>query len=126
MKSLVKILQKAKLKPEFSDGKRSKLTDEDYLEATARAFTSTDDEESQLIALLIEKEISKHKIAVVKTNYYGNGNLKTIKTGNYYLFGIGRTEDEILVWHQPIQITSGKNTIEIDQHNAEVVFSIDE
>ncbi len=124
--SFIKILQSANFKPEFSDGKHRKIKDEDYLQATAQAFISTDDEESQLIALLIEKEISKHKVATVQTNYWGIGNLKKVKTGNYYLFAIGRTEDQVLVWNQAVKIVSGNNLIEIDQHNADVVFEAEE
>ncbi len=41
------------------------------------------------------------------------------------MFGVGRTEDEFLVWNQPIKIVSGNHLIEVDQHNADVVFDIE-
>ena len=121
-KSLINILKDSGFKPEFLDGKEYKLEREDYLTATAAAFSS-DDEESVLIAFLIKEKISKHKIFAVKTDSSGQAAVKAIEAGNYYLFGIGKTEDEIFVWHLPIKIKSGRNTIEIDQYNAEVVFS---
>ncbi len=124
--SLVKILKTAKFKPVFLDRKRHRITDEDYLEATAKAFSSDKDEESQMVSLLIRNEITKHQISTAKTNYLGKGNFKAIKTGNYYLFAIAKTEDEVFVWNLPVEIKSGINSIEIDQYNAETVLSLDE
>lgn len=121
--SLVRILQKAKFKPEVTGEKHQKPTDEDYLEATARAFDSTD-EESELIALLIHQAISRHQIAKIETDRYGKGKARTIKAGSYFLFGIARTEDEVLVWNQPVKIVAGSNLIEIDQHDADVVLTL--
>ena len=46
--------------------------------------------------------------------------------GNFYIFGIGKTEDEIFVWHLVVDIKSCRNVIELDQYNAETVFSADE
>lgn len=123
--SLVNILKKAKFKPEFLDGKRRKLKASDYLTAAAKALSSGD-EESVLIALLIKTEISKHTILSLKTDYFGEANQKELKMGNYYIFGIGKTEDEIFVWHFIINIKSYNNIVELDQYNAETVFSVDE
>lgn len=124
-KSLVKILKDSGFKPEILDAKQSLLEDEDYLTATAKAFFS-EDEESTLVAFSIKREISKHKLFTVKTNRSGQAHVKAIKTGNYYLFGVGKIEDDVFVWHLPVEIKSGGNFIEIDQHNAEVVFSIND
>lgn len=124
-KSLINILKDSGFKPEYSDGKEYKLERADYLRATAAAFFS-DDEESVLITLLIKEEISKHNLFALKTDYAGQANVKALTTGNYCLFGISKTEDEIFVWHLPIEIKSGRNLIEIDQHNAEVIFSADQ
>ncbi len=60
--SLVKILKTANFKPVFLDRKRHRITDEDYLEATAKAFSSDKDEESQMVSLLIRNEITKHHV----------------------------------------------------------------
>ncbi len=120
-KSLVNILKDSGFKPEFEDGKQHKLEEEDYLTATAKAFSS-DDDESALITFLIKEKLSKHKLFVVKTDYSGRADIKALKTGDYYLFGFSKTNDEIFVWHLPIKIKSGRNVIEIDQHNADAVF----
>jgi hypothetical protein len=123
--SLINILKRSKFKPEFPDGKRHKLKESDYLTAAAKALSS-EDEESALIALLIKAEISKHKVLSLKTDYFGQANLKELKMGNYYMFGIGKTEDEIFVWHFVVDIKSCKNVIELDQYNAETIFSANE
>ncbi len=80
-KSLVNILKDSKFQPEFLDGKQHKLEENDYLSATAKAF-SFEDEESALIALLIKQEISKHKVVTVQTDYSGQANLKDLRMGN--------------------------------------------
>lgn len=121
-KSLVNILRDSNFKLEFEDKKQSSLQDEDYLTATAKAFAS-EDEESEIVALLIRKEISKHQLLTLKTNLRGQAKVKSVKAGNYYLFGIGKADDEIFVWHLPVNIKAGGNLIEIDQHNADAVFA---
>ncbi len=121
-KSLINILKDSGFKLESEDGKQYKLEEEDYLTATATAFTS-EDNGSAIIAFLIKEKISKHKLFTVKTEYLGQANIRVLKKGNYYLFGVGRTEDKVYIWHLPIEINSGRNLIEIDQHNADVVFS---
>ncbi len=124
-KSLVNILKDSGFKLEFEDGEQYKLEEEDYLTATAKAFLSEDDE-SAVIAFLIRDRISKRKLFAVKTDYLGRADVKALNTGNYYLFGVSKSDGEIFVWHLPIEIKSGGNLVEIDQHNADVVFSLDE
>ena len=124
-KSLVSILKDSNFKPESANGNQHELKDDDYLTATANAFSS-DDEESALMTLLIKKEISKHQVFSLKTDYYGQAKLKRLEMRNYYIFGVGRTEDEIFVWHSLVDIKSCSNVVELDQYNAEAVFSKDE
>jgi hypothetical protein len=124
-KSLVNILKDSGFEPEFEDGKQHRLEAEDYLTATRRAFFS-EDAESEVIAFLIRDRISKHKLLALKTDHSGQANVKAVKTGNYYLFGVSESGGEVFVWHLPIEIKLGENMIEIDQYNAEVVFSADE
>ncbi len=121
--SLVTILKESGFKPEFVDRKRhkSKLTDKDYLTATAAAFSSEDDE-SALIALLIKAGISKHKLFTLKTNRSGQANIKELGRGRYYVFGVGKMRDETFVWHFAVDVKSCANRIKIDQYNAEIVF----
>jgi len=125
-KSLIEILKKAHFKPEFPDGKQCQITDEDYLEAAANAFTAEKDEESKIVAFLINNAMAKHQRAVMHTNKFGKGKFEAVKTGSYYLFGVGRTNAEVFVWHSPIEITAGGVSIEINQNDAAVIFSIDD
>lgn len=124
-KSLVNILKDSGFQPEFSDGNQHKIEEEDYFNAIGNAFLS-DNEESALIAVLIKEKISKNKSFLLKTDDLGQAKVKAAKEGKYYLFGIGRTEDEIFIWHFPVSIKSGNNIIELDQHNAEIVLSIED
>lgn len=128
--SLVKILQAARFKPVFSDGKKHRATDEDYLEAAAQALTAPEKSqvsgEAEVIAFLIEDAIRKHRLSLARTNSFGRGYFKEIVPGNYYLFGIGTTDAEVFVWHLPVEIKSGVNFIEVDQNNAAVIFATDE
>lgn len=48
--SIVKILKAANFKPVFLDGKQYQITDEDYLEAVARAFAAQNREEAEISA----------------------------------------------------------------------------
>jgi hypothetical protein len=120
-KNLIKVLKDFNFKPEFLDSQKHNLEDEDYLTATAKAFIS-EDVESTLIRLLIKKQILKHQVFSLKTDYQGQAKVNSVKEGNYYLFGIGKAEDEILVWHFPVSIKLGTNVIEIDQYNANTLF----
>lgn len=124
--SLVKILKTIDLTLEIPDGESRQLTYEDYLEAAAKALAFPDTEESQAIAYLINQAARRHQIYTVKTSRSGKGNFTKIKRGNYYLFGIGKTDAEVFVWHLPVAIKAGGNSIEIDQSDAAVVFSVDE
>ena len=125
-KSLVEILKKARFRPEFPDGKQHQITDEDYLEATAKSLTTENDADSEVISFLIRDAMAKHRQAIMHTNRFGKGKLESVKTGNYYLFGVGKTNAEVFVWHSPIRIKAGGDSIEISQTDAAVIFSIDE
>ncbi len=124
-KSLVNILKHYKFTPEFRDGIQHKLKESDYLTAAAKAFSS-EEEVSVLIALMIKEAISKHKVISLKTNRLGRADLKELRMGNYYIFGMGKIDDEIFVWRFVVDIKSGNNVIELDQYNAETAFSADE
>lgn len=125
-KSLIEILKNAHFKPEFSDGKERRVTGEDYLEAAAKAFTTEKDEEAKVVAFLVNEAMAKYQQAVVHTNKFGKGKFKSLKTGSYYLFGVGKTNAEVFVWHLPIKIKAGDDSIEINQTDAAVIFSIDD
>lgn len=124
-KSLVEILKSRRFKPEFSDGEQQQVTDEDCLEAAAKAFTAENDQESGAVAFLIKDAMAKYQRAAMHTNEFGKGKFERVTTGSYYLFGIGSTEDEVFVWHSPVEIRSSDYLIEINQDGAAVIFAID-
>lgn len=123
-KSLIEILKTARFEPELPNGEKRLPTDAEYLEAAAQALTAGDDDaEAALVAFLINEELLKHRRAVAATDLLGRGSFRAVKTGDYFLFGIGRTQAEIFVWHLPVQIKAGGNRVELDQTNAGVIFS---
>lgn len=139
--SLVQILKTAKFEPvdpddarpdnakpdnARPDGARVRLTDEDYLEAAARALTAENDEEAEVIVFLIREAMNRHQLSVARTGGFGRGKFRRIKEGKYYLFGVARTEAEVFVWNLPVEVESGINSVEIDQNNAAVIFSPDD
>lgn len=124
--SLVQILKAAKFEPVDSDDAPMRPTDEDYLEAAARALTSENDEEAEVIVFLIKEAITRHQLSVARTGDFGRGKFRGIKEGKYYLFGVAKTESEVAVWNLPIQVEPGINSLGIDQNNAAVIFSVNQ
>ena len=124
--SLIEILKAAKFKPEFADGKARPLTDEDYLHAAAQAFTATDDAEAEVIRFLINDAMRRYRLSHIRTDRFGRGSSKPIRTGGYYLFGIGRTDAEVFLWHLPVRVEPGGEPVELDQTNAAVIFAAEE
>ena len=128
-RSVIEILKAAKFEPIFPDGKKHKITDDDYLAALAEAFSSegvTDkkkrEEEKATVAALINEALMKHQKYLARTNSDGRGFFKKLVPGKYHLFGIGETGDEIIVWNLPVEIAPGINSIELDQNNSAAVF----
>lgn len=124
--SLVQILKAAKFEPFDSDDARVRPTDEDYLEAAARALTAENDEEAEVIVFLMREAMNRHQLSVARTGGFGRGKFRGIKEGKYYLFGVGRTEAEVFIWNLPVDVKAGINSVEVDQNNAEVIYSVNE
>lgn len=123
-RSLIEILKAAKFHPEFADGQKHRLTEEDYLEAAARALIASDDAEAGVVAFLIRDRMNRHQVSIAPTDDCGRGNFKPVRTGGYYLFGVGRTAAEVFVWHLPVSVKPGGGAaIEVDQTNAAVIFA---
>lgn len=117
-KSLVDILRESGFEPEAEDGEKLLATESDYLAAAGEAFRSND-EESLIVRLAMESEISKHQIIRAQTDRRGLARISRLKTGAFYLLAItNREEAEILLWNLPVDIKSGGNMIELDQHNS--------
>ena len=127
--SVVEILKAAKFKPEFTDGKKHRATDDDYLAALAAAFASKDDHddaEAEAVLFLIDDALAKRQKSFVRTDWDGRGFFKTLVPGKYYLFGVGATGGEMIVWNLPVEISPGINSIELDQNNSAGVFPANE
>ncbi|HEX8397833.1 MAG TPA: hypothetical protein VF644_10430 [Pyrinomonadaceae bacterium] len=122
-KSAAEILRSAKFEFDFAD---QLMTDESYLEAAANAFLPNNREDSEFVTALVGAELAKHQKAKIKTDAFGRASLRQIPAGNYYLFGMARSEETVLVWNLPVTIKSGSNILELDQHNAESVFTIED
>lgn len=125
-RSVIEILKAVKFEPIFPDGKKHRITDDDYLAALAAAFASENngqnDAEAETVVLLISKALAKHQKSFARTNASGRGFFKKLAPGKYYLFGIGGTGDETIVWNLPVEIASGINSIELDQNNSVAAF----
>ena len=125
--SFVQILKRADFVPEDAAGEKLG-TDAAYLEAAAGAFFNFEaDENNALVGLLIDRLIEKHRAALLVTNGDGTAKIRTMPTGDYFLYAaavIDETEREVFVWHLPVRVTANANTaLTLDQDNAESVFA---
>ena len=119
--SVVQILRESGFNPvDFGYG--SPLIDEEpYLEAVTKVFTDQN-EENTLLADLISDSFREKRTDQISTNLFGFGWSGQIKSGSYYVFGIGQVGTEVFVWNFPV-CSSGKiNEIEIGQYNAEKII----
>lgn len=82
----------------------------------------TADEENQLLALLIYSKLAETKSVKIETDNFGWRQNTAVCTGDYFLFGYGLFDDQILVWEIPIKILPGRNMVELDQYNTETIF----
>lgn len=124
-RDLVETLKAEKFEFADDDDKRAKSkerSDEQYLQATAHAFMSSEREDAEWVEVLVTAAIAKHRVARLETDRDGAAMLEQIKPGNYFLFGLARAHDTVFVWHEPVRVEAGKNRITLDQHNAAAVF----
>lgn len=84
-----------------------------------------DREDQALAAIFLANVVQRHKRAEFKTDEHGAAKLKAIRVGEYYLFGIKRIGDQILVWHALVQIKPGANRLAINRSNAATVFAVE-
>lgn len=122
-KSAAEILRSAKFEFDSAD---QLMTNESYLEVAANAFLPNNREDAEFVVALVSTELAKYQKAKIKADAFGRVSLRRIPAGNYYLFGMARSEETVLVWNLPVTIKSGSNILELDQHNAESVFTIED
>lgn len=123
--SIVEILKKSRFTPveegTGGDPENVRMPDESaYLEALAGILES-DGDDAAILNPLFWNAVEKRRISgVISTNLFGNASSKTVRSGNYYLFGYAALDDRILIWNVPVRLRGGKNTLELDQYNAEI------
>ena len=69
-----------------------------------------------------EDAIKQHIVAQMTTDFSGKGEFQNVKTGKYYLMGIGGTGKQVVLWNLPIDIKSGSQSITLDNKNAAAIF----
>lgn len=58
-------------------------------------------------------EINKHIVYNTMTDATGKAQMKNVKPGSYYLFGITKTKTGFAVWSSPVTITPGQNALNL-------------
>lgn len=64
--------------------------------------------------------IKQHTVYTITTDFSGKGEFTQIKSGKYWLAGIGGA-NQIVVWNLPIDIKAGKQSISLDNNNAATI-----
>lgn len=114
--SITDILKSKGFAPEDDTGQKI-LDNEAFLDAIAIAFAGKDDENS-LLSLLILDALNENKLIKFTTDKDGSGKM-VVTTGGCYLFALAENESEVFVWHQPLDLWSPTQIIELDQYNTE-------
>jgi hypothetical protein len=123
--SIIEILKKSGFTPveegdDANGGTILKPDEAAYFEALAGVLAS-EDNNAEIMNLIFWNAIEKHRHSVVvPTNLVGLGQSKTVRSGNYYLFGYAPVDDQIFIWNVPVYLSGGKNQLELDQYNAEM------
>jgi hypothetical protein len=81
------------------------------------------DAENALLYILIQDRLKNYTKAEFSLNSEGTGKAERIKSGNYFLFGYGWCDGEIVVWNLPVVIEFSNLVLEIDQHNSGALFT---
>lgn len=131
--NFVNSLKSAGFQPEDPDTGEPQTSDHDILTAAAGAFlpaaaepSREDAEDQAFVGALLAREISRHKVARFTTDERGAAQIKAIPIGEYYLFGIKRIADEVLVWHHPVVIKPGANQLQISRRSAAAAFKTED
>lgn len=119
------VLSNAGLKKEVKEGGRTRLVNEpaeyfnyDYSLAMWKYGSSL---YSDSLAKAIQT-LKENATATLTTDFSGKSTLQGVKTGNYFLVGIGGTERQAVVWNMPIQVTVGTTNVVLDNKNASAIF----
>ena len=126
-RSFVEILKSRNFQP-VDDRDRIVSDEESYLEAFAELAVGSDDtfetdEETSLLALLLDDVVAANRVAVIRTDECGRSAAKSLPPGSYYLFGYASFDGEIYIWNLPVRVAGEENRLQIDQYNADAVIS---
>lgn len=69
-----------------------------------------------------DEAIKPHIKATVTTDFNGKGQFPSLKPGTYYLMGVGKFAQSIVIWDLKADLKAGQNAITLDQENAATVF----
>ena len=58
-------------------------------------------------------EINKHRVYDTLTDSTGKAQIKNVKPGSYYLFGITKSKNGFAVWSSPVTINPGQNALNL-------------
>lgn len=58
-------------------------------------------------------EINKHRVYDTLTDSTGKAQMKNVKPGSYYLFGITKSKNGFAVWSSPVTISPGQNALNL-------------
>jgi hypothetical protein len=71
------------------------------------------------VAESILRDIQRHVVKEVTTDFNGRARFEGLPPGPYHLFGASvRTGKGAVVWNVPVELKSGANSLILDQHNA--------
>lgn len=67
----------------------------------------------------VQAAIEPHIVKTLTTDFEGTGKFEDVPAGTYYIFGVTETRGGFALWDTKIDTNSIKDTILLDQNNAE-------
>ncbi len=61
--------------------------------------------------------LRNHALTFFITDSQGGAEVKNLKTGIYYICGIGHTQQEVVIWNVQVNMQYGKNRLVLDNSN---------
>lgn len=71
---------------------------------------------------IASQAIQQNVVATVTTDFTGVGQFVSVPAGAYYLMGYTQTRGGFALWNVPVAITTGQNSIVLDQNNAAIAL----
>lgn len=119
--SLETILKNAKVEPFVEQ--LSVLQNYAVGQYAKKNFSATTPENTKAIILKTENAIKPHIVSTMTTDFNGKGVFPTVKSGKYYLMGVGEAGKQTVIWDMPVNIQSSSQSVILDNNNSADVFS---